>query len=812
MRLIKVLLSLIATLGLIFVLTRPLGPISFPIGDFINPFDGFWQNAEGAQPYGSGQLKLPGLKAAVEVVYDERRVPHIFAENSHDAFMAQGFVTARDRLWQMEFQTHVAAGRLTEILPASLQEVALKLDRQMRRQGMVLGAENSLKTVQEDPEIYELMTAYSDGINAYIESLSYADLPLEYKLLNYTPEAWNPLKSSLLLKYMSNTLAGIGDDLSFTRAYNLFGRAVFDTLYPDRPYGLDPIIPLDVEFDTPANALPLTLPAGYQPDSLSLPDLSPPKADPNIGSNNWAISGDKSITGKPILAGDPHLSLNLPSIWYEIQIKSPEMNTYGVSLPGSPCVIIGYNDSIAWSETNAGRDVMDFYQITFKDDTKEEYLYNGAWQKIEKRVERFVFKHGGEFVDTVLYTELGPVMYDEHYGDSPEPLAVKWMAHLGSNEIKTFYHLNKANNYEDYVEALSHYVCPAQNFVFASHSGDIAIWQQGSFVNRWPEQGKFVLQANDSSHQWQSFIPTEQNPHVLNPPRGFVSSANQHPVGPDYPYYYHGPRQNFRNRRLNNLLSAKDSFGTDDMQAIQQDNFGLMASELLPTLLSDLDSASLSDKENIAFQSLRQWDYFYNYNTIAPSVFEAWWDTLYAKVWTDEFSSHPELDFPSRSNTAYWLMKAPNFRFFDDQTTTDRVEDRRALVNHTFRAAISMLYEFNADPAQWHWQHYKNTTINHLARISPSFGRQGLAIGGYKDILNACSTTSGPSWRMVVELGEKPKGYGVYPGGQTGNVGSGNFDSFIDDWAAGNYYELWRMDHPDDDSREVFFKQRLITK
>ncbi|MGZ3874573.1 MAG: penicillin acylase family protein, partial [Mucilaginibacter sp.] len=334
MKFIKAFISIIITFGLIWVLETKFGDIP-AIGVFLNPSTGFWQNAESKNILPAEKLKLTGLHDEVLIHYDEHRIPHIFALNDHDLYYAQGFVTARDRLWQMDIQTRSAAGRLSEIVGPK----ALEIDRYHRRMGMVYGAENGLKGVMADPRTREMVTAYTAGVNGYIRGLAPKDYPIEFKLLNYTPEEWKPINCIFLLKLMSETLAGGSDQFAMTNNLKLFGPKVVNELFPDYPFHEDPIIPAGTKW----NFKPLPIPKPSAEYTAQMTGNSHPaeKVD-GIGSNNWAITGSKSATGYPILANDPHLNLTFPSIWYQVQLSSPTGNVNGVSLPGAPCVIIGY--------------------------------------------------------------------------------------------------------------------------------------------------------------------------------------------------------------------------------------------------------------------------------------------------------------------------------------------------------------------------------------------------------------------------------------------------------------------------------------
>ena len=806
MRWVKFLLSLVLTGGLLFVLQKPMGPVTFSAGHFLSPFHGFWQNAASDNDHHTETLSFPDLSAEVEVVMDDRGVPHIFAENDADLAFVQGYVTARDRLWQMEFQVFAASGRLTEFLPAASQEAALGFCKQMRRLGMVFAAERAWQEIQEDKETRLWLESYADGVNTYIRSLKPADYPLEYKLLNYAPEEWSPLKSCLLMKYLAYDLASRYNDIEYTNALQKWGKGVFDILYPTRFLEDDPIIPARTRPDYQPIP-PVQAPVEYSPDSMLITANYPFREMDNLGSNNWAVSGSKTATGSPILANDPHLGLNLPAIWYEVQLQNPELNSYGASLPGAPAVILGFNDSIAWGSTNAGRDVLDLYKITFRDESKKEYLFDGQWMKAEDRIEVFGMNGNEDRYDTVIYTHIGPVIFQENATGEKTPLAIRWMAHEPSNEARTFIKLNKAQNYEDYLDAIKTFQCPAQNFVFASASGDIAIWQQGKFPHLWEGQGRFILDGSKKEHMWNTYIPQNHNPHVLNPQRGFVSSANQHPTDDRYTYPYYGVRfEAYRNRRLNDLLGSKDTLTVQDMKDFQMDNYSVLASDLLPVLLQDLDTTSLSADQMSLVRELRSWDYMYDIEATLPAFFEIWKNEVSSGIWDDEFEAEElPLKRPLKQVTSGILRTLPEFSFYDNISTPE-LETKAMIINSAFQSAYDKMKEYNEDPSKWNWAEWKGTSIEHLARISP-FSRMDVPAGGYSSILNATSRRAGPSWRMVVSLGEEIEAYGIYPGGQSGNPGDPGYDSFIDDWAKGEYYKLWFMKNAEDSRGERKFTQ-----
>src|SRR5438105_4884321 len=403
MRFIFFVISAIVTILLIFLLNNKWGSIP-AIGKFLSPQHGFWQNAEAADKDFNGDLKFSNLKGKVNVYFDERLVPHVFADNNEDLYFVQGYLHARFRLFQMELQTMYAAGRLCEIFGNN--PALLRVDRETRRSGMLWAAQNALKEFEADPVSKATCDAYTAGVNSYIENLTEAELPIEYKLLGYRPEKWSNLKIALFLKQMSRTLAGTVEDLERTNERSVIPFSEFKILYPDIADSLIPIVPAGTKFDPPGiiPVKPATVDSVYFGIKDNTKASEVIRQDPNNGSNNWAVAGIKTKSGAPILCNDPHLELTFPSIWYEMQLNSPDVNVYGATFPGSPNVIVGFNDNIAWGVTNAQRDVKDFYETRFKDDSKKQYWFNDQWQNTELRVDTLKIRGAKDIYDTIAYT------------------------------------------------------------------------------------------------------------------------------------------------------------------------------------------------------------------------------------------------------------------------------------------------------------------------------------------------------------------------------------------------------------------------
>lgn len=801
MKWLKAILCLIFLLALVILLNTKLGPAP-PVGKFLSPFTGFWQQAEAQEMAAAGNLALPGLKGEVTVRYDKNRIPHIFAQNDYDLYFGQGYVTARDRLWQMEFQTHAAAGRISEIVG----DKALELDRFQRRMGMVYGAKQSLEGMLAHPDTRAMVHAYTAGINAYITGLSPKAYPLEYKLLDYAPEPWTPLKCALLLKMMAFDLAGRSDDLRMTNILKQYGPEVVRDLFPDYPFREEPIVPVGTPLEFTPLPVPAT-PADFDPLRSNKIPVREPAAE--LGSNNWAVAGAKSASGYPLLANDPHLQLNLPSIWYQVQLAAPGINVYGVSIPGAPGVVIGFNQEVSWGVTNVAADVMDWYQVKFKDNSKKEYQHENQWKPVRQVIEKIKVRGGATLQDTVYYTHHGPVVYDKaekvFNQQTPVSHALRWIAHEKSNELQTIYSLNRARNYQDFKIALQYWVAPAQNFVYADVHQDISIWPNGRFPLKWKNQGKFILDGTNSAHDWLGWIPQAHNPHVKNPAQGFVSSANQFSAGPDYPYYINwefAPAD--RAIRINQRLAAMQKITPDSMRRLQNDNFNINAQTVLPVLLPHINKSTLTGIQQMAYLELEGWKYYNNPTDIAPTIFELWWQNLSKAIWHDDFKGQTglEMRYPNRDRTWHLITKEPQSAWFDD-TTTPATETLPILARQTFISTIDSLQkQYGTINAGWQWARHKATSIQHLAKL-PGFGRENISIGGGRGIVNATSERHGPSWRMVVALGPQVKGYGVYPGGQSGNPGSFYYDNLIQTWSQGQLPELLYLTSPTDKSDKI---------
>jgi len=787
MRLFKFLLVFGILCGLIILLnTHAPFQSSLPaMGKVMSPFTGFWQNAAAAAHPEELAVAARDLSEPAEVVFDDRLVPHIYAATNEDAAFVQGYLHGMHRLWQMDIATRAVGGRLSEVLG----ERTLQRDITQRKKGMTYAAENALRAWMSSPDEAALLEAYAAGVNAYLEQLKPRDYPLEFKLLGYVPEAWTPMKSALFLKYMAESLCFQHRDLEASNSYDLLGEELFELLYPEYNPRQSPIIPEEVVFDFEARA---PLPASPHEHQLGLaspfvPLQQPPEGN---GSNNWAVAPEKTANGHAILCSDPHLGLTLPSIWYETHISTPDLDAYGVSLPGEPGILIGFNQYIAWAETNVGHDVLDWYTIDWANEERSAYHYEGTTQEVAIRRDTILVKGQKPHIEATKYTVWGPIVYEDP-GHEYQDLAMHWIAHEQPTE-KTFYELGAfwrlmaAQNHLDYQRALRGYESPAQNFAFASTTGDVAITVNGNLPVKRDQQGRFIQDGSVAANAWNGYIPREQLPQVLNPERGFISSANQHSTGPDYPYYYNAGFDDYRGRTVNGYLDTMTNIEVEDMMQMQTSAFSLYAREALEVCWPLLDVSSLSAVEQAAVDLLKDWDFYFKASAKAPVIFELWQDSIFQLTFDELYALREEqaVLLPENWRLIELLNDAPEHPIFDLQETA-AVETAADIVLLALQQAAGAWSE------ELTWAKRNQAAVNHMAGIGP-FSRQQLTMDGNGQALNAVRGNHGPSWRMIVEM--DPNGvqaHGLYPGGQSGNPGSPYYDNMVDDWANGRYQQLF---------------------
>jgi penicillin amidase len=810
--------SQFAALGVaLFIGFRGFAPAP-PVGAFLDPVHGVWAVARGSELSPRIAARLPTLGDDVSVVYDDRGVPHIFASSVEDATRALGFVVARDRLFQMELATRAAAGRLTELAGAR----ALEVDRAQRALGLPWAAERKQAAIDTTSAGWRLMQAYAEGVNAWIAGMRTEDVGLEYHLLGVRPSRWEPVQSIHLLNRMAWTLAHGDLELRMRQAEALVGREAAAALFPRNSPIQEPIVPNGRREPRVDLA---TLPAPRMPDAREANVISTldglrervqvinrglDEPGDALGSNNWAVAPSRARNGYALLAGDPHLELTLPSIWYEAHLVVPgEIDVYGVTIPGSPGIVIGFNRDVAWSFTNVESDVLDYF-VEVVDDPRHptRYRLDGVWRPLQPRIEVYRDKRG-EIVatDTVLYTHRGPLTREGLLW-----ISTRWTAHDTTNESDALARAARSRSVAEWLEAMTSFSVPAQNGIVADRAGTIAIRSTGRFPVRAPGlRGDRLQDGSSSANDWRGALPVSRYPFAMNPPQGYLASANQQPVDPRADSTYLGSHwySPWRAIRINALLRGDSSVTPEAMQRFQTDPGSARAEAFTPALVAAAAALRTAGRGDATVDTvarlLAEWDRRYTKGNERGVLFESIMSALQDLTW-DELArpARPvvrnerrrairgrtaplRVDTPADQMLAL-LLRDPLNPWWDVRATRQLVERRDDILADAMRDGYRRARERYGDPitGAWRWDRAHHANIYHLLRLEP-LSRLDVPVQGGPSTLSPSSGEGrfGASWRMVVELSPTPRAWTIYPGGQSGNAASSRYADRVRRWSEG---------------------------
>ncbi|CAN5799672.1 penicillin acylase family protein [soil metagenome] len=790
--------------GALFVGARRIAPAP-ALGPFLDPAHGLWSLARSAELPRRAKGSIINLRGDVKVVYDDRNVPHIFASTEEDAYRALGYVVARDRLFQMYVQTLAATGRLSELAGKR----ALPLDREARGLGLPRSAERKMAAAGDTSAFMKFAMAYADGVNAYVAQMSPSEMPLEFRLIGKTPPKWTPIDSYHLLNRMGYTLAYLAVETERAAASTRIGAHAAEALFPDNTPIQEPIQPNGQHaprFDfhpLPGPGAPDTSAASLlAATNAFLPSSQLARADAEnepstFASNNWAVSPSRSATHHALLAGDPHLDLSLPSIWYEAHLVVPgKLDVYGVTIPGAPTIVIGFNRDVAWTFTNTGADVVDYYAEKVDNDVlPTKYQVDGVWRNLETRFEDYRGPLGTVIQrDTLFFTHRGPM---RRVGGMW--VSMRWTVLESANELTAFYgvaHARSAREVEDVMAKW--YMAPAQNMLAADRDGHIAIQSTGRFPIRSGDgQGVGLRDGSLSASDWRGALPQAEYPQGYDPAQGYLASANQQPIDPRVAKgWWGGSYDPWRAMRINALLRNDSSVTTDAMRRFQTDPGSARADVFVPAFLEAAQRVLQHGSHNVnlevlatARQLLSQWDRRYTKDNTRAVLFEEAMRSLVNHTW-DELATDPgnnrRVATPSAAVLAELLSDSTSV-WWDDRSTP-QVEHRDEILATSLAAAYLTVRARYGDSGgdRWRWDKIRFANINHLLRL-PALSALNLPVQGGTSTLAPSSGTGnhGPSWRMVVELGPEVQAWATYPGGQSGNPASARYKDRIPMWTRG---------------------------
>lgn len=766
-------------------------------------------------PKTNGTITAVGLQAEVNIYRDEYGIPHIYAENEHDLFFAQGYTHAQDRFWQMEFWRHVGQGRISEIAG----DATLESDKFIRTMGWNRLAADSLTYYEtESPEMLAVLEAYSQGVNAYIDE-NRDSLSLNVTILGLANEPWEIEPWTLLntltwAMVMADDLSGNwSEEIDRAELVKELGEAQVASLLPGYPYATRPVIaPTDSLLNPPQpqsqnSILPTTI--DWQRVNLNLVGRPPENGfalgdGPFVGSNNWVVSGQFTQSGLPLLANDPHLGIQMPSIWYEIGLHAPGWDVTGFSFAGVPGVIIGHNNKIAWGVTNVGPDVQDLYIEKINPSNPRQYEYEGEWQDMEI-IQEVIKVNGGEDVTLeVLVTRHGPIISDLVDGTS-DVLAMRWTAADSPRLLQSVFLLNQAQNFEQFREALRYWDVPSQNVVYADVEGNIGYQMPGRIPIRPNSDGLTPVPGWTGDHEWQGWIPYDELPTLYNPEQGYIVTANHAVVDQDYPYFiafYWADGD--RGQRITDMIEeaiANGKMTADDIAAIQFDSHLLMADDYIPLL----NSLSSNDAQvQAALERLRGWDRQMRRDSVPAAIYAIFEREMAYNVLADDIGEDNVEEVINRV-FLHQLATQPNAVWWDD-STTESPESPQAILLQSLDEAVTWLEEnLGGDMNDWTWGRLHTATF-----VSNPLGQSGIGLieamvnrgpfpsDGSGSTVNSQSwrwsdpagVTSHPSMRMIVDMSNFDQSRAVMPTGQSGHPYHSHYDDMMTLWLNGLHHPM----------------------
>ena len=782
---------------------------------------------------GEAILENAGLDGPVDIYRDENGIPHIYAETTHDLFLAQGYVHAQDRFWQMDFQRAVGHGRLAQLFGDS----EIDTDAFLRTLGWSRIADEEFAAMPAEAQ--DVLIAYADGVNAYMEERTPIRLGLEYSVLkltnaSYKPLPWEPADTLVWAKSMEWEL---GSNLKVEIARAVISEAAG----ADRVDDLFPAYPADRPVTVPGNGGTAATAVDEQTmvatsgllatiaDRVGLVDDLLGSTGAGIGSNNWVVSGELTDTGKPILANDPHLRIQMPSIWYEIGLHCApvgpdcDFEVAGFSLLGTPAVVIGHNDRIAWGVTNLAADVQDLYIEKLNPDNLNQYEVNGQWIDMDVYSETLIMAGGKKTDLEVRVTRHGPIISDT-YGAPLEELAeetdlavpadyavaLRWTALEPTRLMEAILGINTADNWDQFRQALSNWDVPSQNFIYADVDGNIGYQMPGRIPIRADGDGRLPVPGWTNQYEWTGFIPFEELPSRYNPPEGFIVTANNAVVDASYPYFLGGGwSYGTRAQRITDLIEeAEGPISVAMIEDMQRDNRNLMAEEIIPFLTkveSTLPDVVAAQELLAAWGSGAQ-PFQQDAASAEGALYASVWRHLLATTFHDELPEDYRPDGGDRYFEALRPMLAdPTNEWWDSQATSN-IEERDAILETALQEAWSeMVDTMGADPNEWQWGELHTATFRNaslgesgVAPIEWLFNRGPYEVSGSGDVVNATSwnATEGyevtwlPSVRMIVDLDDLSRSRAVHTTGQSGHAFNKHYVDMVDLWVVNDTQPL----------------------
>lgn len=761
------------------------------------------------QPLIKGSLKAAALKAPVEIMRDSEGVPHIYASSPSDAYFALGFVHAQDRLWQIEMNRRIAAGRLAEILGPN----ALNTDRFLRTLGVRRNADSILAGLNE--ETRGALDAYAQGINHYLATRT-GPLPPEFLLAGAPqPEDWHPADSVAWQTMMAWDLgANWTQELLRMRLSQRLTLQQINQFLP--PYPGDPVIPTQ-DYTSLYRSL-----AGVTEQLAAVAKIAPPSGVEGMGSNNWVVSGTQSASGKPLLANDPHLALAAPSLWHFVHLSAPGLNVIGATLPGIPCIVLGRTDRIAWGFTNTASDVQDLFIERVNPDNALQYQTPSGWDAFEQRTEIIRVKGQADVKFAVRSTRHGPVISGVLPVADKAPLDAKqyvisfaWAAlRQDDRTVQAGIGFNRAQNWTEFLQAAKDFGAPQQNIVYADIDGNIGFVAPGIVPMRRADndlKGLAPAPGWDSRYDWAGFIPFDALPQTFNPSFGRIVTANDKIVDSAYPHFLTSEwALPYRANRIHALLNSQPTHDLESFGTMQQDSVSLAAQELLP-ILRQVKPAT--ERELIALELLGKWSGSMATESREALIFNAWMREASRQIFKDELGAELMADYWEQRNTHQAMVKVlknidGQARWCGDARSGSAADAAGcgALLSEALRIALTDLERrYGTDMADWKWgnahmarsEHRPFGKVSWLSeffdiRVPAAGDTYTLNVGRYnlRDEAEPFTSRHSAGMRALYDLSDLENSRFIHSTGQSGNVLSPKYRNYVTRWANGAYIPM----------------------
>ena len=763
------------------------------------------------EPEYSGTVECANLRNDTEIYFDSTAIPYIYASSTEDAAYAMGYLHARERLFQMDIMRRAGEGRLSEVLG----DKTIAFDEMFLTVGIKRIAEQIYQNAS--PTTKKLLTAYSEGVNQYIHS-NKSKLAVEFDVLGYDPYDWTPEHSIIIIRLMAWELnISWWSDFAYTEIVQALGREKAMKLLPDYPENGAVIIP---------NRLAVVQSGG-------LDFLNTDKAfrsfmgltGTHIGSNNWVLNGNKTVSGKPMIANDPHLAFQAPGKWYFCCIRAGDWNAEGVTLPGVPAIVIGKNKSIAWALTNVMADDADFY-VDSLDQGRTNYFYDGQWRKLGKITDTIQVKGNQPVIHETFLTHRGPIVNNVHidrklFRQGTEPkgtLSMRWVGNEVSDEFNGFFTINTANNFQEFRKGVAAFAVPGQNFVYADNRGNIGYVCGAKLPIRKTVSPLFFYDGTRSDQDWQGYVPASDMPELYNPPQNYIASANNKTVA-SFPYYISNLWEpSSRIDRIKELVESKDRLSLQDCKDMQMDIKSPYAKEIVKYVLDAFKGMTIKDDNlRMAITLLSKWDYRFDKDDQTPAIYAMFFDYLLQNTLKDDLGDGLYNEFTFIANMPYRVMQRllrENSDLFDDVRTPVK-ETRETVLRKSLVDALSKLEKlYGKDMKNWQWGTMHQVTFKHAFHGNSSFADHLVDIGPFPisgdgtticnseyhffkysgDITqfksNPFENVLGPSMRYIYDFSNPDVLSFVQPTGQSGITTSIHYKDMTEAWLNGHYFTI----------------------